>query len=114
MLAQTFNQGLYYLDYLMNPSAFEKNCVNKAKKWMHCNGKCQLMKKIIESEKKQERAPEMKMMGKAEVLSSRSFYVSLVYTPIGSGPCKHVVHNAGQPVDQPSSLFHPPGNCFIS
>lgn len=76
MLAQTFTQGFYYLGYKINRSAFEKNCINKAKSWLHCNGKCQLMKKIIESEKKEQQAPEMKLAGKPVVLFvNRIIYV---------------------------------------
>ena len=110
MLAQTFSQGFYYLDYLINRSAFEKNCINKARKWMHCDGRCQLMKKIIEGEKKQQQAPEMKLAGKTEVLSSRSFFTSLVCSPVESIPRRHIVQNIDQPVDQPSSFFHPPNS----
>ncbi|HEY2721791.1 MAG TPA: hypothetical protein VGI82_08700, partial [Chitinophagaceae bacterium] len=81
----------------------------KARKWMHCDGKCQLMKKIIESEKKQEQVPAMKPFAKIEVISSQSFYTTLIFSqePISR---KYMLNNIGQPADQPSSFFHPPGN----
>jgi len=113
-LAQTFNQGFYYLDYLINKTAFEKNCINKARKWMHCDGRCQLAKKIIESEKRQQEAPEMKLAGKTEVLSSRTFYTILIYSPVTSASCGYIPHNTGHPVDQPSSFFHPPATPIVS
>lgn len=78
---QTFTQGFYYLGYLVDRSAFEKNCINKAKTWLHCNGKCQLMKKIIEHEKREQQAPEMKLAGKTEILLSSSFYSILPFSP---------------------------------
>lgn len=110
MLAQTFTQGFYYLDYVINKATFEENCINKAKSWLNCNGKCQLMQKLAESEKKQQNSPEMKLAAKMEVLSSRSFYtntISIAYTVTNS---RFSIPNTGCPVDQPSSFFHPPGN----
>jgi len=81
---------------------------------MHCDGKCQLMKKIIESERREQQAPEMKLAGKTEVLSSRSFYTTLICSPVISTSCKPIAYNMGQPIDQPSSFFHPPGNLSLS
>jgi len=107
--AQTFSQGFFYIDYIINKAAFEKECVNKAKSWLHCNGQCVLAKKIIESEKKQQSNPEMKLAAKTEVLSSKSFYTTQLpkgYTLLNNF-C--IVFNTGNPVDQPSFFFHPPG-----
>ena len=50
-IGQTFRQGFYYVDYLVDKAEYVKNCVNKARPKMLCNGKCQLMKKIQEQEK---------------------------------------------------------------
>lgn len=39
----------------MNKDYIAQNlCVNKDKPWLHCNGKCFLMRKIAEAEKKQQ------------------------------------------------------------
>lgn len=107
--AQTFSQGFFYIDYIINKAAFEKECVNKAKSWLHCEGQCVLAKKIIESEKKQQEAPEMKLAAKAEVLSSKSFYISNLLKACSLTTNYIIVFNTGSPVDQPSSFFHPPG-----
>lgn len=62
-------------DYYTNTSKYAKNCVNKAKPKMHCNGKCQMMKKLQEEEKKDQEKPERKGENKGEViLSSKSFF----------------------------------------
>lgn len=106
--AQTFSQGFFYIDYLINKAAFEKECVNKAKSWLHCEGQCVLAKKIIESEKKQHEAPEMKL-AKAEVLSSKSFYTNYFVKACAHVTNYNIVLNTGHPVDQPSFFFHPPG-----
>jgi hypothetical protein len=74
---QTFSGGFVVLNYYTNTAAFAKNCVNKAKPKMHCNGKCQMMKKLKEEEeKKDQQLPERKVENKIEVLSSKSFFYS--------------------------------------
>ncbi|HUQ97312.1 MAG TPA: hypothetical protein VM010_06580 [Chitinophagaceae bacterium] len=49
---QTFSQWVWVIDYQLNKNYIAKNlCINKAKPKLHCNGKCQLSKKIAEEEK---------------------------------------------------------------
>ncbi len=107
-LGQTFNQGFYHLGYLINKADYEKNCVNKARPMLHCNGKCQLMKKIAEEEKKQRRdAPELKL-AKSEVISSRSsFLLGIDNLDFANRPFYPVFNNRTT-VDMPARVFHPP------
>ncbi len=44
---------------------------------LHCNGKCQAMKKMQEQEKKDQDMPDTRSDGKFEVLSSKSFFPSI-------------------------------------
>jgi len=107
-LAQTFSKSFIVADYYMNTGAFAKNCVNKAKPKMHCNGKCQMMKKLKEQEKKEEQAPERKTELKTDVLSSKSFFTTL-NVPV---TMEHIVFGDlpdRTPVEMPRSIFHPPG-----
>ncbi|MFM2327452.1 MAG: hypothetical protein RIR31_1654, partial [Bacteroidota bacterium] len=73
---QTFKGGFVIFDYYSNTAAFAKNCINKAKPKLHCNGKCQMMKKMQEEEKKDQQVPERKFENKIEVLSSKYFFYS--------------------------------------
>lgn len=76
---------------------------------MHCDGKCQLMKKIEEQERKEQGLPpEMKMASKLEVLSSKSFFLSVLEAPIQKKKNNFTFFIIGRPIDQPSSVFHPP------
>lgn len=112
--AQAFNQGLYYLDYSINRAAYVKNCINKARPQLRCNGKCQLMKKILEQEKKeQQQAPEMKLASKFEVISSKSFFAE--YHPLFITTALHrfSVAVAEPPVDRAFAIFHPPNNSLV-
>jgi len=106
-VAQTFSAQVIQLNYYMNTATFAKNCENKARPKMHCNGKCQVMKKMQEEEKKDQQVPERKSANKNEVLSSKSFFCSIVFNSI-------IVENdfprrsIPAPVDRSASVFHPP------
>jgi hypothetical protein len=106
-VSQTFAGPFIMLDYFVNTASYAKNCVNKAKPKMHCNGKCQAMKKIQEEEKKDQQNAEEKAASKLQVLSSRSFFSLLIIPAISSN--KILFHTfSDSPVDRNLSVFHPP------
>lgn len=75
---------------------------------MHCNGKCQAMKKIREEERKEqqnnERGSEYKVQ---QVLSSKSFFYPVII-PVRSS-VKIMAHNNFDIPEGPySAIFHPP------
>ena len=76
---------------------------------LHCNGKCQVMKKIREEEKQQQENAERFGNLKTEVLSTKSFYPAL-QTPqsITTVAVKPSVHSNGREIKMPRSFFHPP------
>src|SRR5690349_1774904 len=48
---QTFSKWVWELDYQLNKAYLAKDlCINKSKPQLHCNGKCQLAKKLAEEE----------------------------------------------------------------
>ncbi|MBZ4192594.1 hypothetical protein [Niabella beijingensis] len=108
-VGQSFSQGIFYLDYLVQKKAYMERCVNKARPKMHCDGKCQLMKKIEEQEKKERgQAPELKLAAKAEVLSSRNaFLLSLEVLPQKENR-QFFAADSNVPVNYASAIFHPP------
>jgi hypothetical protein len=67
-VVQTFSGGLVMLDYYTNTVTFAKNCINKTRPVLHCNGKCQMMKKLKQEESRDKQNPERKNAGKNEVL----------------------------------------------
>lgn len=75
--AQTFNQLTIVVDYYANTAAYAKNCENKAKPMLHCNGRCQMMKKLKQEENKDKQNPERRNDNKDEVLffSKNSFNI---------------------------------------
>jgi hypothetical protein len=106
--AQTFSQAVIVLDYYSNRDAFAKNCENKAKPKMNCKGKCQMMKKIKEEEKKDQKNPERRAASKNEVVSSRSFFAKVEAegtTAHSSFQCHYI---SSLPKDIAPDIFHPP------
>jgi hypothetical protein len=67
-VAQTFSSGFVMLDYYTNTATFANNCINKTRPVLHCNGKCQMMKKLKQEESRDKQNPERKNAGKNEVL----------------------------------------------
>lgn len=65
---QSFNRTVIVVNYYTNTNSFAKNCINKAKPKLHCNGKCQLIKKLKQEENKDKQNPERRNDNKDEVL----------------------------------------------
>lgn len=103
-------RGVYFLDYYTNRLAYAKDCVNKARPQLHCDGKCQLMQKIKAQEKKEQENQEKKAELKVSllVLSSRSFYHTGDLQTTCNITGEYAVFQVAATVDQPSSFFHPP------
>ena len=74
---QTFKGSVVVLEYYTNTNAFSKNCINKAKPALHCNGKCQMLKKIQAQESKDQQVPERRIENKLELISSNAFLIGL-------------------------------------
>ena len=104
---QILNKAVIYIDYYTNTAAYFKNCENKAKLSMHCNGKCQMMKKIQQQEKKDQQNPERRV-GMDEVISSRSYFISLNILHCSAKQVYHF-YNDSRTAAMPRSFFHPPG-----
>jgi hypothetical protein len=96
-------------DYYANTSAFAKNCINKAKPKMHCNGKCQMMKKLQEEEKKDQQNSERKAENKNEIISSKSFYATITPASFIIRASQYFIADEVSTASMPRSYFHPPG-----
>jgi len=107
-VAQTFSKTFITAGYYANTAAYAKNCENKAKPQMRCNGKCQLMKKLKQEENKDKQNPDRKTDNKEEILSSRSFFAHIEERML---PVENVypLLNDNTTATTPRSIFHPPG-----
>lgn len=96
-------------DYLVNMEAYKKACVNKAKPMLHCNGKCQMLKKL----KKQEgsngtSAPAPKFNETELVLSSKSYFPSIAFMVVYNSNAFYTYQTVVAS-NYIGSIFHPPG-----
>jgi len=106
-LAQNFSRQLIVAGYYSNTASFAKNCENKARPMMHCNGKCQLMKKLQQEEKKDQQNQERRGEND-EVLSSKSYFTSITFFSFQTKPVYYSISCSGT-VTMPRFCFHPPG-----
>lgn len=107
-LGQTFDQGFFYLDYLIKKKDYLARCENKSRPQLQCKGKCQMMKKIRQQqEREQGEAPELKLAAKAEVIAP-VFRIHIPAPPIADTRLSFFPHITGVVVDRSASLFHPP------
>ena len=109
LIAHTFSRSLVLADYMVNLEAYKKACVNKTKPMMHCNGKCQMLKKL----KKQEgdngaNTPAPKFNQIEVVLSSKSFFPSLNVISTHD-ITSFYTYNDDFSSNYLGSIFHPPG-----
>jgi hypothetical protein len=113
LLVQSFSKTLAVADYLVNMETYKKNCINKAKPMLHCNGKCQMLKKM----KKQgsgdtAEAPVLKLNQIILDWSSKTYFPSLLLFPISIANNFYTIHC---PITSSyiGSIFHPPGISII-
>lgn len=95
-------------DYELNKGFIAKNlCENRTRPWLHCNGQCQLMKKLKQEEKKDQTNPNRKQENNSEVYPFKSFIEYNLNRPV-----KRVAiffhHIILKPVDKAIPIYHPP------
>ena len=106
---QTFNQGLIVFGFYANQDAIaNKLCVNKAKPKMLCHGKCQLMKKLQEEEKKDKENSERKIDNKSEIFFINDAYASVNYETVYNTGSNFPLYNEPLINIYLIDIFHPP------
>lgn len=109
--ASTFSKVFVVADYYTNTAVYAENCINKAKPKLHCNGKCQMMKRLQQEDNKDQQNPDRKMENKGGVdISSKSFFSAYLSNPYSIIDTFYSMHQAGAPVEYSNTIFHPPGN----
>ena len=97
------------LNFYWNQSYIaEVLCENKEKPQLKCGGKCQLMKQMKAEEEKEKQLPNLKLDGKEILLSSKSFFATII-RPLSSSILQHSSHYEGALKEYHPSIFHPPG-----
>lgn len=109
-LLQSFGTGLYYLDYYRNRSEYAKNCINKLRPYLHCNGKCQLMKKLQQQQKKEEQERKEDRANAGQIFPPARFISAAAGRPECLLRLHYMMSSDGDPCDRSYPFFHPPGH----
>lgn len=104
---QTFSNPLIMLGYYANSNAYATNCINKTRPKLHCNGKCQAMRKMQQEEKKDQQMPERKPGNEAQVLFAGTHFADLHF-PLINKMIQPLYKSPYFPSGPAIAVFHPP------
>ena len=108
-IAQTIGNGFYIADYYMHYEKYAKNCINKTRPKLHCNGKCQLMKKIQEYEKSEKEKSEKEFSGRIHInLTDKNYFFTVNDINTADQPIQPLYRNTIELSSFTSPVFHPP------
>ena len=105
-VAQTLNGPFLLFGYYANTAAYAQNCINKAIPKMHCNGKCQLMKKLQAQQKKDQQVMTHGLEIRTALLSCSLYYPAV--RPFYLVPILFPSHQLKATRSVSLDVFHPP------
>ena len=96
----------------MNVDAYKKACINKAKPILHCNGKCQMFKKMKkQAGANQANAPIPNFYQNEIVLSTKTYFPKIEFVLIQKRS-EYGTYASYWTSNYMSKIFHPPSNLF--
>lgn len=107
-IGQSFNKPFIVMDYYTNNAAYLKACINKAKPKMNCKGKCQMMKKLQEEEKKDQQLPDRNPDTKTEIFCKDNFAFHIESPSVLISSFNFSIEKNAALTSMPYSIFHPP------
>jgi hypothetical protein len=111
LLTQVFSKWLMVIDYTINKDYIAKNlCENRNRPTLHCNGKCQLIKKMALEDDQSNKTTSGSSVAKTpftEVLFNAAFAFTQLTTS-ASDPLYNDFYLVAIPSSFHSSIFHPP------
>lgn len=110
--AMSFSQAVVVADFYANQDSIARTlCENRDKPMMHCNGRCQLCKRLAKQDNQDKDNPERKAENRNEVLFCQETRSLLGPTSICFISSLYSAMTSGKPVDRASAIFHPPAAC---
>jgi len=108
-MAQTFSQQILIADYYAHLDKYVLHCENKSRPMMHCNGRCQLNKKLRQQDNTDKQNREGKSDNfKANPLFSKSFFCNSYYSFYKLLDPQYPELVSAKIDRMPKSFFHPP------
>ncbi len=96
---------------MVNLESYKKACVNKAKPMLHCNGKCQMLKKMKKQDGDNGAGTTAPKFNQPDVvLSSKNYFPSLHAVTINDISYS-INYNSSVTSSYLASIFHPPCIC---
>lgn len=93
---------------MINLDTYKKNCINKAKPKLACNGKCQVLKKLKEqNESNETNVPTLNINQVEIILSSKSYFPSIDAIKI-KNINSFYIYNSSYSSKYIGFIFHPP------
>lgn len=109
LFAHSIGNIFFVADYYLNPAKYEKNCVNKSRPELKCNGKCQLAKKIQAEEKKEKENGEKELASRINItLYNKDYFASIDHQGTICQPIQPEYNNTLKLRSFTSTVFHPP------
>ncbi len=71
-VSQTFAGTFIMLNYFLNTAAHAKNCVNKAKPKMQCNGKCLAIQKAVAKKQSNKKLYHLDLIRSIQITTLKS------------------------------------------
>jgi hypothetical protein len=110
LFAQSFSRSILLADYLVNIEVYKKKCINKAKPMLHCNGKCQMLKKLNRQNTGAASDAPLPPFSQFEVvLSSKSYFPTIDFV-VFCTKRKYNSFNSSFFSNYRGTIFHPPGD----
>ena len=111
ILTQSMSRGIILLSYFTNKQAYEKYCINKARPQLHCDGKCQMAKKIKAEEERDQKDPLKRSLSSEVTMINENHFVSIPPEFTAGQIRKDLFpRSMGQLLNRSRSFFHPPNS----
>ncbi|MEX6688208.1 hypothetical protein QTN47_11915 [Danxiaibacter flavus] len=108
VMVQTYNKAFIVYDYYVNTESFAVNCENKARPELHCNGQCQMVKKLKQEESKDSQNSDHRSSAPEQIISSKSFFSGIPIIHIHKTRIVYNAINDTRVCNMPRAFFHPP------
>lgn len=105
---QSLSRMMLVASYYANTSAYAKNCENKARPQLHCDGKCQLAIKLKKQAQKEEQSSDHKAEKKDEVVCHSDSFLPENTIEVFIISTKYPATQCADPIDRSYTIFHPP------
>lgn len=109
ILTQSLSKGIIVLSYFTNKQAYERYCINKSRPQLHCDGKCQMAKKIKAEEERDQKDPLKSSSFHEVAMTDKHHFVSI---PAEFRSIQNNIYlfpySIGKARTMSRSCFHPP------